>query len=82
MGSYSIGPFSKEKKIIIYLASLDLSSPMACGMLVPAPGIEPTSPTLGGRFLTTGPPEKSHNIDPFLIGFLYSASCPQGLSML
>ena len=32
---------------------------MACGLLVPWPGIEPTSPGLQGRFLTTGPPGKS-----------------------
>ena len=28
------------------------------GILVPQPGIEPTSPALEGGFLTTGPPEK------------------------
>ena len=32
-----------------------LSCPTACGILVPRPGIEPTSPALEGRFLTTGP---------------------------
>ena len=26
---------------------------------LPGPGIEPLSPPLAGRFLTTGPPEKS-----------------------
>ena len=31
----------------------------ACGILVPPPGIEPASPALEGRFLTTGPPGKS-----------------------
>ena len=31
----------------------------ACGILVPQPGVEPTSPALEGRFLTTGPPGKS-----------------------
>ena len=31
----------------------------ACGILVPQPGIEPVSPALPGRFLTTGPPGKS-----------------------
>ena len=29
------------------------------GILVPRPGIEPASPALRGRFLTTGPPGKS-----------------------
>ena len=32
---------------------------MACGILVPQPGIEPISPALEGKFLTTGPPGKS-----------------------
>ena len=36
-----------------------LSCPMACGILVPQPGIEPMSPALEGRVLTTGPPGKS-----------------------
>ena len=36
-----------------------LSCPVACGTLVPQPGIEPTSPALEGGFLTTGPPGKS-----------------------
>ena len=30
---------------------------MACGILVPKPGIEPASPALQGGFLTTGPQE-------------------------
>ena len=36
-----------------------LSCPVASGLLVPSWGIEPTSPALEGRFLTTGPPGKS-----------------------
>ena len=36
-----------------------LSCPMACGILVPRLGIEPMSPALAGKFLTTGPPGKS-----------------------
>ena len=36
-----------------------LSGPKACGILVPRPGIEPTSFALEGGFLTTGPPGKS-----------------------
>ena len=32
---------------------------MACGILVPPPGIEPMSPALQGGFLTTGPLGKS-----------------------
>ena len=36
-----------------------LSCPVACGTLVPRPGIEAMSLALEGRFLTTGPPGKS-----------------------
>ena len=36
-----------------------LSSSMACGILVPRPGIKPTSPALQGGFLTSGPPGKA-----------------------
>ena len=36
-----------------------LSCLVACGILVPRPGIEPESPALEGGFLTTGPPGKS-----------------------
>ena len=31
---------------------------MACGILVPQPGIEPMPPVLEGRVLATGPPGK------------------------
>ena len=36
-----------------------LCCPLACGILVPQPGIEPRSPALEGGFFTTGPPGKS-----------------------
>ena len=36
-----------------------ISCSMAGGIFVPQPGIEPMSPALQGRFLTTGPPGKS-----------------------
>ena len=36
-----------------------LSFSAACGILVPQPGIEPTSPALQGGLLTTGSPGKS-----------------------
>ena len=36
-----------------------LSCSVACGILVPQPGIEPMSPALQGGFLTTGPLGKS-----------------------
>ena len=35
---------------------------MACGILVPQTGIEPASPALQGRFLTTGPSGKPLNL--------------------
>ena len=41
------------------IMALRLRSSEACGILVPHPGIQPTSPALAGRFLTTGPPGKS-----------------------
>ena len=33
---------------------------------VPGPGIEPVSPALAGRFLSTVPPEKSYNLIMYL----------------
>ena len=36
-----------------------LSFTVVCGISVPRPGIEPSSPALEGRFLITEPPEKS-----------------------
>jgi len=41
------------------VSGLLLAAPGACGILVPQPGMKLGSPALGGRFLTTGPPEKS-----------------------
>ena len=41
------------------VAVCGLSCPTAHGILVPQPGIEPTSPALEGGFLTTGPPGRS-----------------------
>ena len=40
-------------------AARGLGCHTACGILVPQPGIEPVSPALEGRFLTTGPLGKS-----------------------
>ena len=39
------------------VAAHGLSCPVACGILVPRPGIEPVSPALEGGFFTTGPRE-------------------------
>ena len=46
-----------------------LSCPVACGILVPRPGIEPTSSALGGGFLTTGPTGKSQYFTKNLSNF-------------
>ena len=43
------------------LVARELSCPVACGILVPPPGIEPAAPALEGGFLTTGPPGKSQD---------------------
>ena len=42
-----------------------LVAPAACGILGPWPRIEPESPALQGRLLTTGPPGKSRNFWTF-----------------
>ena len=42
---------------------LGLPGPKSCELLVPRPGIKPTSPTLESRFFTTGPRERSQEID-------------------
>ena len=44
--------------IIIIIFWLHPVLVVACGILVPQPGIKPMSPALGGGFLTTGPPGK------------------------
>ena len=36
-----------------------LRCPVACGILIPRPGIGPSSPALEGGFLTARPPGKS-----------------------
>ena len=45
--------------LFIYLAVWGLTCSAAREILVPRPGMEPTSPALEGGFLTTGPPGKS-----------------------
>ena len=41
------------------VAARGLRYSVACGIIVPQPGIKPRSPALQGRFLTTGPPGRS-----------------------
>ena len=48
--------------------------PMACGILAPRPGIEPTSPSLEGEVLTTRPPGSPAN-DP-----VYAVLCAEHFS--
>ena len=45
-----------------YLKKFFWPHPMAYGILVPKPGVEPTPPALESSILTTGPPEKSLNV--------------------
>ena len=42
-----------------FIVAWELSCPVAYGILIPPPGIEPTFSALEGEFLTTGPPGKS-----------------------
>ena len=44
--------------LILFFAAHGLSFFTAWGILVPQPGMEPASPALQGRFLTTWPPRK------------------------
>ena len=50
-----------------------LSHPPAFGVLVPQPGIEPVSPALEVKFLTTRPPGKSLLNSIFIVIFIHSA---------
>ena len=52
----------------VFVSACGLSCPEACGILIPQPGIEPASPALEGRFLTTGPTRK------FLTAFYFFSS--------
>ena len=53
------------------VVALGLSCPAACGILVSRSGIEPVSPALESRFLTTGPPGKSQHKLIILFYFIY-----------
>ena len=50
----------------VFFVAHGLSRPMPCGILVPQPETEPTSPALEGGFLTIGPPGRSLNKKSFL----------------
>ena len=47
------------RRVSSVVVARGLSCPVACGILVPQPGIKPTSPALEGGFFTTGSPGKS-----------------------
>ena len=51
-----------------------LSCPMACGILVPQPGIEPLSPAWDGGFFMSGPPGKSQEFLRVLEKFITKSS--------
>ena len=48
--------FSMQASLVVMCR---LSCPVACGILVPGPAIEPESPALEGKSSTTGPPGKT-----------------------
>ena len=52
---------------------------VACEILVPCPGIEPASPALEGRFLTSGPPDRS--CDLFSLNSLPVLLYPKSIEM-
>ena len=56
-----------------------LSCSTTCGVLVPRPGVESVSPTLQGRFLTTGPPGKTIKIIVYNIYILFCKYKPPQL---
>ena len=58
-----------------------LGCSVACGVLVPRPGIKPTSLALEGGFLTTGPPGESH-IHLFELEFSSFADVYPGVGLL
>ena len=51
-----------------------LFGPMACGILIPRPGIEPTPPSLKGEAFNTRPPGSPAN-DP-----IYAVLCAEHFS--
>ena len=55
-----------ELRLLSLIGVHRLSCPKLCGISIPQPGMEPTSPALEGGFSTTGPPGKSQSIFLFL----------------
>ncbi len=57
LSSYDMQPPEFADLVVV---AHKLICPVACGILVPQPGIEPGSSAVNGRVLTTGPPSSSH----------------------
>ena len=57
--------------------ALKLSCSVACGILVPLPGIEPMFPALEGRFLTPGPPGKPPGMCYYFLKVCHLTQYPQ-----
>ena len=51
----------------VFIVEHRFSCLTACEVLLSPPGIEPVSPDLGGRFLTTGPQGKFPALNFFLL---------------
>ena len=59
----------------VFIVTHGLHCPSVHGILVPQPGLEPTSPALQGRFLTTGPPGKFLRVT-FYLSEIFTTSSP------
>lgn len=63
------------KRVHSVVRALRPCCPVACGVLVPRPVIEPESPAVGGGLLTSGPPGRSpeavsfHSLNWFWVSF-------------
>ena len=76
-GSFSFGAQALECAGSVVAMPM-LSCPVAYGTLVPVPRIKPTTPALGDRFLTTGPPgkfpklkKKNFFLQQVFVGYLF-----------
>ena len=71
-GLSGCGPHSERVGSAVAVGNLSCSA--GHGILVPLPGIEPESPALQGRFLTTGPPGKYLYFPPTVV---IQMTCPR-----
>ena len=56
---FAVASLVAEHRLLSVKASVVAVHGLSCMWDLPRPGIEPVSPALEGRFLTTGPPGKS-----------------------